>query len=130
MRLGVKDRIKLAMKGDREARNILMRDPNKLVCQAVIANPKITEQEVEMISAMRSVPEDVLRKIAINRQWSRNYKIGHNLARNPRTPIANAMPILNKMQLKDLVALINNRNVSDAVRRHALRLSMARKGKS
>jgi hypothetical protein len=129
MRLNVKDRIKLAMKGDREARNILMRDPNRLVSQAVVTNPKITEQEIETISAMRSVPEDVLRQIAINRQWARSYKISLNLARNPRTPIANAMPILARMQLKDLVAMSNNRNVSDAVRRHALRLSMARKGK-
>ena len=99
MRLNVKDRIKLAMKGDREARNILMRDPNRLVSQAVVTNPKITEQEIETISAMRSVPEDVLRQIAINRQWARSYKISLNLARNPRTPIANAMPILARMVL-------------------------------
>ena len=31
MKMGVKDRVKLGMKGDREARNILIRDPNRLV---------------------------------------------------------------------------------------------------
>lgn len=129
MRLGVKDRIRLAMKGDREARNILIRDPNRLVSQAVVNNPRITEQEVESITAMRSISEDILRQIAINRQWSKSYNISHNLARNPRTPISNVMTLMNRMQLRDLVALSNNRNVSDAVRRHALRLSMARKGK-
>jgi hypothetical protein len=129
MKLGVKDRVRLATKGDREARNILIRDPNRLVSQAVVSNPRITEQEVESISAMRSIPEDVLRQISINRQWSRNYTIVHNLAKNPRTPISNVMTIMNRMQLKDLVALSKNRNVSDAVRRHALRLSIARKGK-
>jgi hypothetical protein len=128
MRMGMKDRVKMAMKGDREARNILIRDPNRIVAQAVIQNPRITEQEVEKIAAMRTVPEDVLRQIATNRQWARIYSIMHMLARNPRTPIANVMGILVRLQLRDLVALSKNRNVSDAVRRQALRIASTRKG--
>lgn len=129
MKMGMKDRSKLAMKGDREARNILIRDPNRIVAQSVMANPRITEQEIEKIAAMRSVTEDILRQIAISRQWSRCYSIVHNLARNPRTPIANVLNILSRLQLKDLNALAKNRNVSDAVRRQALRLAHARAGK-
>jgi hypothetical protein len=78
---------------------------------------------------MRSVPEDVLRKIASDRQWARSYSVVHSLARNPRTPIANAMNILSRLQLKDLSALSKNKNISDAIRRQALRLSQARTGK-
>jgi hypothetical protein len=78
---------------------------------------------------MRAIPEEILRQIANNRQWSRLYPIVHNLARNPRTPIANVLSILTRLQLKDLSALAKNRNVSDAVRRQALRLSQARTGK-
>jgi hypothetical protein len=129
MKMGVKDRVRLAMKGDREARNILIRDPNRLVSQAVANNPKITEQEIESIAAMKSVPEDVLRAIASNRQWSRSYTVIHNLIKNPRTPIANAMTLMTRMQLRDLSTLSKNKNVSDAVRRHALRLAQARSGK-
>lgn len=128
MRMGVKDRVKLAMKGDREARNILIRDPNKLVSTAVVNNPRITEKEVENIAAMRTVSEDILRQLATNRQWGRSYPIMHNLARNPRLPIANAITIMNRLQLRDLMALSKNRNVSDAVRRQALRLHTARSG--
>ncbi|MCY7347124.1 MAG: hypothetical protein LH614_12990 [Pyrinomonadaceae bacterium] len=129
LRMGMKDRVKLAAKGDREARNILIRDPNRIVAQAVIGNTKITEQEVEKVAAMRSVPEDVLRQIAINRNWARNYAIMHNLARNPRTPISNVMTILTRLQLRDLQAMIKNRNVSDAARKQALRLFTARQGR-
>ena len=129
LRMGMKDRVKLAMKGDREARNILIRDPNRVVSQAVVNNPRITDQEVEKIAAMRSVPEDVLRQIAINRKWARNYNTAHNLARNPRTPIANVIGILVRLQMKDLNALTKNRNVPDAVRRHSLRLVNTRAGK-
>jgi hypothetical protein len=129
MKMGMKDRVKLAMKGDREARNILIRDPNRIVAQAVVQNPRITEQEIEKIAAMRSVPEDILRKVANDRQWARSYAVVHNLARNPRTPVANTMNILSRLQLKDLSALSKNKNISDAVRRQALRLSQARTGK-
>ena len=129
MLMGMKDRVKLAMKGDREARNILIRDPNRIVAQAVVQNARITDQEVEKIAAMRAVPEDVLRQIAINRAWARNYSIAHNLARNPRTPIANVMSILSRLQLRDLNALSKNRNVSDNVRRQAFRLVSARAGR-
>ncbi len=129
LRMGMKDRVKLAMKGDREARNILIRDPNRIVAQAVIQNSRITEQEVEKVATMRSVPEDVLRQIAINRNWARNYSIMHNLARNPRTPIANVISILTRLQLRDLQAMMKNRNVSDAVRKQALRLVTARQGR-
>ncbi len=129
MKMGMKDRVKLAMKGDREARNILIRDPNRIVSAAVVQNPRITEQEMEKIAAMRSISEDILRQIANNRQWARSYTIVHNLARNPRTPIANVLTILSRLQLRDLAALSKNKNVSDAVRRQALRLSQARTGK-
>ncbi len=128
-KMGMKDRVKLAMKGDRESRNILIRDPNRIVAQAVIQNTRITEQEVEKIASMRSITEDILRQIANSRQWSRSYSIVHNLARNPRTPIANVLTILSRLQLRDLNALSKNKNVSDAVRRQALRLSQARTGK-
>lgn len=129
LKMGMKGRVKLAAKGDREARNILIRDPNRIVAQAVIGNARITEQEVEKIASMRTVPEDVLRLIAINRNWTRNYMIMHKLAQNPRTPIANVMTILTRLQLRDLAALSKNRNVSDAVRRQALRLAQARTGR-
>ncbi len=128
LKMGMKDRVKLAMKGDREARNILIRDPNRIVSQAVVQNPRITEQEMERIASMRSIAEDVLRSIANDRQWSRSYSIVHSLARNPRTPIANVLNILSRLQLRDLKALSANKNVSDAVRRQALRLAQARTG--
>ena len=128
MFMNVKDRMKLAMKGDREARGILIRDSNKIVCSAVVKNPRITEQEVENIASMRTVADEVLRLIAMNRSWARQYPIIHNLARNPRTPIPTVMTILLRIRTKDLDALSQNRNVSETVRRQAYRLAQARSG--
>lgn len=126
MLMKVKDRVKLAMKGDREARAILIRDSNRIVAQAVIRNPRITDQEIEAIAAMRTVNDDVLRVIASNRAWARQYPVIHNLARNPRTPLPTAMQILPRLYAKDLKALGQNRNVAEAVRRQALRIVTTR----
>jgi len=128
MFMTTRDRMKLAMKGDREARSILIRDANKIVSSAVINNPRITDHEVENISAMRTVADEVLRLIALNRTWARSYPIIHNLARNPRTPIPTAMNILPRIRTKDLQNLTQNRNVSEAVRRQAQRLTSTRSG--
>ena len=128
MFMNTKDRMKLAMKGDREARGILIRDTNKVVCSAVVNNPRITEQEVENIAAMRTVSDEVLRLIAMNRSWARAYPIIHNLARNPRTPIPTVMSILLRIRTKDLQTLSQNKNVSETVRRQAFRLEQARSG--
>jgi regulator of extracellular matrix RemA (YlzA/DUF370 family) len=128
MFMNTKDRMKLAMKGDREARSILIRDSNKVVCSAVVKNPRVTEQEVENIASMRTVADEVLRLIALNRSWARSYPIIHNLARNPRTPIPTVMNILPRIRTKDLLNLTQNRNVSEAVRRQAYRLQHARGG--
>jgi hypothetical protein len=128
MMMTVKDRIKLGMKGDREARGILIRDSNKVVAGAVMRNPRITDHEVENIAAMRTVADEVLRMIAMNRAWARNYPIILNLARNPRTPIPTAVTILPRIHNRDLQSISQNRNVSEAVRRQAYRLFQTRTG--
>lgn len=128
MFMNARDRIKLAMKGDREARSILIRDSNRVVATAVIHNPRVTDQEVEGIAAMRTVADEVLRLISIKPAWARSYSIIHNLVRNPRTPVPTVMGILPRIHTKDLKNLSLNRNISEATRRQALRISQARSG--
>ncbi|MEP6635833.1 MAG: hypothetical protein ABJB97_03845 [Acidobacteriota bacterium] len=128
MLMNARDRMKLARKGDREARSILIRDSNKMVAAAVVNNPRITDQEAENIATMRTVSDEVLRLVAMNRGWARSYTVIHNLARNPRTPIPTCINILPRIRTKDLNNLALNRNISEAVRRQALRLAQARSG--
>lgn len=128
MFMNARDRMKLAMKGDREARGILIRDSNRVVATAVIQNPRVTDQEVENIAAMRTVADEVLRLISMNRNWARSYTIIHNLVRNPRTPLPTVISTLPRIRTKDLKHLSQNRNVSEAARRQAMRLAQARSG--
>lgn len=125
-RMSVKDRIRFALKGTREVRMILIRDPNRPVCAAVIMNPRITDQEIETISALKSVNEEVLRLIALSRAWTRNYAVIHNLVRNPKTPVALSLNFLNRIQSRDLRALGQNKNIPEVIRTMAGRMFLKR----
>ena len=114
--LPVIDRMKLAMRGTREQRSQLVRDSNKLVAVAVLSSPKLTEAEVEGFARMANLSEDVLRIIATNRAWVKNYNVVAGLARNPKTPTALAMGFLQRLNERDLKMLAMDRNVSEPVR--------------
>jgi len=110
------ERLKAAMKGTREMRAMLVRDTNKTVAAAVMSSPKLTEQEVETFCRMGSVSDDVLRIIARNRHWMKNYKIVLGLAKNPKTPVAISLNLLPRIQQKDLTQMAIDRNIPDPLR--------------
>ena len=112
----VAQRIGLAMKGSREERAILIRDPNKIVAIAVLSSPKLTENEIEGIARMASLSEEVLRIIATNRAWIKRYGVIVALARNPKTPVAISMNLLGRLSERDLRAISTDKNVPEALR--------------
>lgn len=114
--LPIVERMKLAMKGTRSQRAQLIRDSNKLVAAAVLSSPKLTETEVEAFAKMANVTEDVLRIIATNRTWAKNYAVIWGLARNPKTPPAISMRLLSRLNERDLKMIILDRNVPEGVR--------------
>ncbi|HEY6330578.1 MAG TPA: hypothetical protein VI756_14670 [Blastocatellia bacterium] len=124
--MSIKARVMLAIKGTREARMILVRDPNRIVASAVLRNPRLTDTEVEAIAAMKTAPDDVLRQIGQNRAWIRSYTVIHNLVRNPRVPIATSLGLLNRIQTRDLRVLGANKNVPDVIRTTAARMYIKR----
>ena len=114
--MSVAQRMGVAMKGSREERAILIRDPNRLVSTSVLSSPKLTESEVEAIAKMANVGEEILRIVGSNRAWVKNYNVVLALARNPKTPVAMSMHLLNRLNDKDLRQLSTNRNVPEVLR--------------
>jgi hypothetical protein len=114
--LTIAQRMSLAMKGSREERSILIRDPNKIVAVAVLSSPKVTEQEVESIAKMASISDEILRLIASTRAWVKNYGITLALTKNPKTPLALSMNLLSRLNEKDVRMLSTDRNVPDVLR--------------
>jgi hypothetical protein len=128
--MSVSDKIKAAMRGSREERNILIRDPNKLVSLAVLSSPKVSEPDIESYAKMANVSEDVLRVIGTSRAWTKSYTIVRSLAFNPKSPIAVSMTLVSRLIEKDLRLLSTDRNIAEPVKvlvRKALQASRNRR---
>ena len=124
-----KDKIKYALFGTREIRAILIRDTNREVARAVLRSPKLKDNEVEGISAMRSVSEDILREIGNRREWLKNSIIVYNLVKNPKTPASISQNLMSRLRTQDLMLMTRDRSIPDATRNNALRIVKQRTAK-
>ena len=115
------EKVIAALKGTREERSVLIRDRNRIVSTAVLGSPKLTEAEIEQISAMKNVGDDVLRSIANNREWTKKYTVLLNLVKNPRTPIGLSVGMVARLNPRDMRAMTTDRNVSEVIRKAALK---------
>jgi hypothetical protein len=111
----------LAMRGGREERMILVRDSNKLVSSAVLRNPRITEDDVETYARMRSLPGEVLRGIALKREWIKSYPIVVALVNNPKTPPSVSTNLISRLQNAELKRIKSNHDLPELIRRMARR---------
>lgn len=130
-KLDIKGRIALAMRGSKEERSILIRDGTKLVALAVLESPKVSDGEVENFALQKNVLEAVLRAIPLKRKFAKNYNIMRNLVYNPRTPLDLSLGLMKGLLIHDLKNLSGNKEVSDTIRKLALRMfkqKMEKKG--
>lgn len=114
--MGVPEKVKCAMKGTREMRSILIRDPNRMVASAVLSCPKVNEAEVEAFAKMGNVSEDILRTIASSRAWTKSYTVTLSLVKNSKTPVAMSMNLMSRLTESDVKKLSTDRNVPEALR--------------
>jgi hypothetical protein len=121
-KLDIKSRIALAMRGSKEDRSILIRDSTKLVAVAVLDSPKVSEGEIESFALQKNVLDSVLRAIPLKRKFAKNYAIMRNLVCNPRTPIDTSLPLVKNLLAHDLKNLADNKEVSDTIRKAAMRM--------
>ena len=121
-RMTVADRVKTAFLGSKEERSILIRDGSKIVQNAVMASPKLSEPEVENFAAAKNVQENVLREIARSRRFMKSYVIVRNLVTNPRCPLDVSLTLIKNLLITDLKNLQSNKNVPDTVRKVAYKL--------
>lgn len=113
--MSIGHKIKLAYKGNKEVRGILIRDSNKSVAVAVIKSGRCTDGEVASYAGNRNLADDVIREITTNKEWVRKYPVKVALLGNPKTPVSVAMGFLNTLHKKDLQSVMNNRNVSSVI---------------
>jgi hypothetical protein len=125
-KMTVAQRVQFAMKGGSEARRTLIRDNNKVVQRAVLQSPRLTDQEVEAFASMTSLTDEILRLIAGNRAFRKNYSVVRNLVNNPKTPLDVTMHMLPMLNSVDLKRLTTNKNVPETLRTTAIKLQRTR----
>jgi hypothetical protein len=120
--MGMAEKIKLALRGNKDARGILIRDAAKMIRRLVLMNPRISDAEVISVARNRSADEDLIRLIVNRREWMRNYQVRLALAQNPRTPLVIAIRQLPTLGERDLRALAKSKNVGASVAAQARRM--------
>lgn len=126
-RMRVVERIQLAIKGGREERMALVRDSCRVVQRAVLQSPRLTEREAESFAAMANLSEEVLRGIAMNRIFRKNYIVIKNLMNNPKTPLDISLALVKHVHTPDLRTLTSNKNIPETLRTLAGKLFQQRK---
>jgi hypothetical protein len=125
----VSEKVKLALRGNKDARTILVRDASKMIRRFVLQNPRIGDGEVVAICRNRSADDELLRTIAEKREWMRNYQVRLALATNPKTPLPIAIRQVMTLGERDLQQLAKSRNVPQAVAVQARRLVVEKREK-
>ena len=128
IQMTVPKKIRLALVGNQEARNVLIRDPNKVIPLAVLRNPRLSEDEVIMYAQLRSLPEDVFSAMAKHKSWIKNYQVKLGLVSNPKAPLSLALKLLDHLHDRDLQNISKSKNVSYVLARSAARLLFTRRG--
>jgi hypothetical protein len=126
-RMNVSQRVQFAIKGGSEARRTLIRDSNKVVQRAVLQSPRLADQEVEAFASMTSLTDEILRLIATNRNFRKNYTVVRNLMNNPKTPLDVSLHMLPMLNALDLKKLTMNKNIPETLRSTSLKLLRTRK---
>jgi hypothetical protein len=119
LKMSVSEKIKLATLGNKEARTLLLRDSNKLVCMAAVTSPRITDGEILTLSTSRTVNADVLRHIYTTREYLKTYAIKTALVKNPKVPLPTALRLMQTLHEKDVKELARDRNVPQTIQAQA-----------
>lgn len=125
--MGVGEKIKMALTGDKEWRAILVNDNNKLVSGNVIKNPRITEGEILQILKVGVQNDEIIRLICANKEWVKNYAIRKALVDSPKTPLPLALRFLTSLNEKDIAAYAKSKNISSVISTQAKRIILAKK---
>ena len=125
-KMNIVQRIQLAVKGGREERMLLIRDPNKIVQRGVLQSPRLTDLEIESFAAMTNVSQEVLRIISKNRNFMKSYVVVKNLTKNPKSPLDVSLHLLAHLTPTDLKHLCANKNVPETLRSSATKLHRQR----
>ena len=121
-------KLKLALSGNKAARELLVRDSNKMIAMGVLKNPRITEEEVQRVTLSKGSSDEILRHIARNKEWMKSYSIRIGVLTNPKTPLTVSLKLLEYVYEKDIQGISKSKSIPSALA-SAARRRLEEKGK-
>lgn len=103
--MSVTEKMQLALSGERDARNLLLRDTNKALHLYVLRNPRIGLDEVMAAAKMATLSAEAIKHIAEHREWSVNPSVCAAIARNPQAPVPLVLKLLPRVPSQELRAI-------------------------
>ena len=120
--MSMAEKVKLALRGNKDARGLLLRDTNRIIPRLVLQNPRITEEEILTLAKDRNVDEEILRLIADSREWTRVYAVRCALVENARTPAGKALNLLPTLGEREISRLAKSKQVPNVISVQARRI--------
>jgi hypothetical protein len=102
MTMAVGEKVQLALHGNREARQLLMRDRAGVVQSSLVRNPKITLDEVQALARAPQLSPETAETLAQHPTYGASPQIAMALVRNPRTPVPTATQLIARLSPNDL----------------------------
>jgi hypothetical protein len=113
------DKIQRALNGDRDARQAVLRDPNRTIHVHVLRNPGLQLDEVAAIARMTTVSTELLTQIAGRREYGHRPEIAIALVRNPTLPVPVAVELVARVNEADLKQLAKDSRTREPIQRAA-----------
>ena len=120
--MSVIEMVKLATLGTKEARNLLIRNPNRSIVQAVLNSPKITDDEIISFAGNKNLSKEVPFVISNKKEYTKNYMVKAALVNNPKTPLPTAIKFLRHLLPKDLRSIAKSKNVPTVLAKTAIKI--------
>ena len=120
--MSVNEMVQLATLGTKEARNLLIRNPNRSIVQAVLNSPKITDDEIISFAGNKNLSKEVPLIISNKKEYTKNYMVKAALVNNPKTPLPTAIKFLRHLIPKDLRNVSKSKNVPTVLAKTAIKI--------
>ena len=120
--MSVTEMVQLATFGTKEARNLLIRNPNRSIVQAVLNSPKITDDEIISFAGNKNLSKEVPLIISNKKEYTKNYMVKAALVNNPKTPLPTAIKFLRHLLPKDLRNVSKSKNVPTVLAKTAIKI--------
>ena len=126
-KLTLAEKLKVARTATRPVRELLIRDSEKRIHAEVMRNPKVTDEEIMVYTAMPNLSPRVLDWVSNQQKYMRRRAVMLNIVQNPMTPPDTAKKLLSRLNDHELLRITRSSKVREVVSRAAKKILM-RKG--